>query len=454
MRDHPVTALWGAFMGANTNYNSIYGIQMTKYKLSAIALALMTSAPALAVSQAESNGFVEDSSLDLFLRNAYMNRDYYDGRDDSTEWGQGAILTFSSGFTEGAVGFGVDAFGQYAVRLDSGRGRAGNGGIDFFMVDNNGDVEKDVAHAGAAVKARFSKTVLAYGDQQPSLPVLSYDNSRLLSEAFTGTMITSNEIDGLTVHAGRFHAQARKSDEGRDSGGLNSIEVLGGSYQFNDNIRAALYASDVDDVLKRQYANLNYIRPLNGGDTLTMDFSGYRTKQDKKWDGAGDRNNLWSLSANYATGPHDFTLAYQRSSGDTGYNYGFYQNEGAVGDGGTTIWVANSFWSDFNQEDERSWQLGYGLDFAEYGIPGLSYNIAYIRGTDINLGSEGHGTEREIFNQLKYVVQSGAAKDMSVRLRSSVLRVSNNFRNADPERRHYQDGNEVRIFVDFPMNIF
>lgn len=425
--------------------------KMTKYKLSAIALALMTSAPALAASQADSNGFVEDSSLDLFLRNAYMNRDYYDGRADSTEWGQGAILTFSSGFTQGAVGFGIDAFGQYAVRLDSGRGRAGNGGIDFFMVDNNGDVERDVAHAGAAVKARFSKTVLAYGDQQPSLPVLSYDNSRLLSEAYTGTMITSNEIDGLTVHAGRFHAQARKSDEGRDSGGLNAIEVLGGSYQFNDNVRTALYASDVEDVLKRQYANLNYIRPLDGGDTLTMDFSGYRTKQDKEWDGRGDRNNLWSLSANYATGPHDFTLAYQRSSGDTAYNYGFYQNEGAVGDGGTTIWVANSFWSDFNAEDERSWQLGYGLDFTQFGIPGLSYNFAYVRGTDITVRNsvtnvrEDSASEREIFNQFKYVVQSGAAKDLSIRLRSSVLRASNSY---------VQDGNEVRIFVDFPMNIF
>ena len=418
---------------------------MTKYKLSAITLALMTSFPALAASQAESNGFVEDSSLDLFLRNAYMNRDYRNGDQDKAEWGQGAILTFKSGFTKGTVGFGVDAFGQYAVRLDSSNDRAGAPGIDFFMVDNNGDVEKDVGYAGAAVKARFSKTVVTYGDQQPSLPVLSYDNSRLLSEAYTGTMITSNEIDGLTVHAGRFHSQLRKSDEGRDSGELNSIEVLGGSYQFNDNIRAALYASDVEDVLKRQYVNLNYIRPLNG-DTLTLDFSGYRTKQDKKWDGEGARNNLWSLSANYATGPHDFTLAYQRSSGDTGYNYGYYQSEaGGVGDGGTTIWVANSFWSDFNGEDERSWQLSYGLDFTDYGIPGLNYKVAYIRGTDINVGAGDSASEREIFNQVSYTVQSGAAKDLSVRLRSSILRASNSY---------VQDGNEVRIFVDFPMNIF
>ena len=434
---------------------------MNKYQLSAIALALMTSVPALAASQAESNGFVEDSSLDLFLRNAYMNRDYKHGDQDKAEWGQGAVLTFNSGFTQGVVGFGVDAFGMYGYRLDSGGGRAGAGGIDFFYADEQNpdgsfdNVERDMAHAGAAVKARFSKTILSYGDQRPALPVLSHDDSRLLPEAYTGTMITSNEIDGLTVHAGRFHAQHRKSDEGRDSGKLNSIEVLGGSYQFNDNIRAALYASDVEDVLKRQYANLNYILPMDQGDTLTLDFSGYRTKQDKKWDGAGDRNNLWSLSANYATGPHDFTLAYQRNSGDTGYNYGFYQsvvdgagNSVGVGDGGTTIWVANSFWSDFNAKDERSIQVGYGLDFTQFGIPGLSYNVAYIRGTDIDDGTgRGNGTERELFNQFKYVVQSGAAKDLSIRLRSSALRVSNN------ASAYNADGNEVRIFVDFPMNI-
>lgn len=417
---------------------------MTKYKLSAIALALMTSVPALAASQAESNGFVEDSSLDLFLRNAYMNRDYRDGGQDKAEWGQGAVLTYSSGFTKGLVGFGVDAFGMYGYRLDSGRGRAGAGGIDFFMIDNEGDVERDMVHAGAAVKARFSKTVLAYGDQRPSLPVLSHDDSRLLPEAYTGTMITSNEIDGLTVHAGRFHAQHRKSDEGRDSGGLRQIEVLGGSYQFNDNFRTALYASDVEDVLKRQYVNLNYVLPMDQNDTLTLDFSGYRTKQDKKWDGEGARNNLWSVSANYAWDAHNVTLAYQRSSGDTGYNYGFYQNQGAVGDGGTTIWVANSYWSDFNAEDERSWQLGYGYDFTQNGIPGLSYNFAYVYGTDINVGTAESAGEREIFNQLKYVVQSGVAKDLSVRLRSSIYRASNSYS---------QDGNEVRIFIDFPLNI-
>ena len=40
-------------------------------------------------------------------------------------------------------------------------------------------------------------------DLRPTLPVLNHDNSRLLPESFTGTLLTANEIDGLQVHLGR-----------------------------------------------------------------------------------------------------------------------------------------------------------------------------------------------------------------------------------------------------------
>ena len=50
-----------------------------------------------------------------------------------------------------------------------------------------------------------------------------------------------------------------------------------------------------------------------------------------------------------------------------------------------------------------------------------------MRGTNIDDGTNrGDGTEREILNQFKYVVQSGPAKDLSLRARASWLRVSNN----------------------------
>lgn len=428
---------------------------MLKKRISLIALGILSATHAMANDQAESKGFVEDSSLKVLLRNAYINRDYKDGNRDKAEWGQGVIGTFSSGFTQGTVGVGVDAFGLYALRLDGGKGRSGAQGIDFFKQGDSGNAADDLSKFGVAVKFRISNTVLAYGDQMPALPVLSYDNSRLLPESYTGTLITSKEIKGLELNAGRFTAESRKSAEGRDSGGLKSINVLGGSYQFTEQFKASLYASDVEDVLKKQYVNANYVFPLAKDQSLTLDFNGYRTQLDNSYvrenNVTGDDNKIWSLAATFATGPHSFTLAHQRSTGDSnlGYAYGGYQRgQNRVGDGGNTIYLANSYWSDFNAEDERSWQLGYGLDFTTFGIPGLTYNVAYVRGDNITTSTSEGGTEREIFNQFKYVVQNGPAKDLSVRLRSSVLRVS------QKSSEYNVSGNELRVFVDYPINVF
>lgn len=420
-----------------------------KKNLSLIALCIAASAPAFANEQAQSKGFVEDSSLNVLLRNAYMNRDYKHTKSDRMEWGQGFIGNFSSGFTQGTVGFGVDAFGLYALRLDGGKGRVGAAGIDFFKPGDSGHAQDDIARAGAAIKARISNTVIKVGDQMPALPVLSYDDSRLLPESYTGTLITSKEIEGLELNVGRFNAEAQKSAEARDSGGLKRIDVYGGSYKFNDQFSTSLYASDVKDVLKKQYLNLNYIIPVADDQSVTLDFNGYKTRLDKEFAASDARDNrIWSLAATYALGGHSFTLAHQRSSGDIGYLYGGYQSGDYIGDGGTTIWLANSYWSDFNGKDENSWQVAYGLDFAEYGVPGLSYRVAYVRGDNIDAGQGGRGQEREIFNQVQYVVQEGPGKDLKMKLRGSMLRASNNIST------YVDDGNEVRVFVEYPVNIF
>ena len=105
---------------------------MLKKHVCLIAVGAVVTAHAMAGDQEAAKGFVEDSSLNLLLRNAYISRDYKNGETDKAEWGQAAIGTFSSGFTQGVVGVGVDAFGLYALRLDGGKGRSGGGGIDFF----------------------------------------------------------------------------------------------------------------------------------------------------------------------------------------------------------------------------------------------------------------------------------------------------------------------------------
>ncbi|BBP83918.1 MULTISPECIES: OprD family porin [Pseudomonas] len=412
------------------------------YIAAACTLLSLGIAQAHASEQSDAKGFVEDASLKVLLRNAYFNRDYKDKTNDAKVWGQGFIGTFESGFTQGTVGFGVDAYGLLGIKLDSGRGRNYSA---FFDTDSDGHPVDDLSEAGGVIKLRVSNTVLKYGNQFPSLPVLAYDDSRLLPQAFTGTLVTSKEIEGLELNVGRFTADSPMGDPARDPNRLKSIDVIGGSYVVNDALSVALYHSDVEDTFKKYYGNVNYTIPFNAEQALNVDFNIYRTDYDDNsdaaldfgGDGDNDKNTLWSLAAKYSVGAHAFIIAHQRNTGDAGYAYDY-------GDGGSTIYVANSYYSDFNLKNERSWQASYELDFATYGVPGLSYKVAYVRGSNIEAGGESDGTERELFNQFKYVVQDGPAKDLSFKLRNSIYRADNN---VGP------DLNEVRAFVEYPISI-
>lgn len=424
-----------------------------KWSVITLAVAAGSTQMAFANQQAESNGFVEDSSLSLLSRTAYFNRDFNRGESDQKGLGQGFIGTFESGFTQGTVGFGIDAFGLVGLKLDGGAGTAGNNNMGGLLAAENTPNSKKVrppqdewSQAGAAVKLRVSSTVLKYGHQMPSLPVLAYDDSRVLPESFTGALVTSEEIEGLVLNAGHFTQNSSMTSAASDDVRLKSIDVIGGSYQFNESLSAALYFSDVEDTYKRQYANLNYTLPLSGERALNFDFNIYQTDYDKK-DVAdseffkngiqGDSNTIWSLAGKYSAGAHAFILAYQQSTGDVGYAYG-------LGDGGRSIYLANSYYSDFNAKDEKSVQASYELDFAGYGVPGLSWKTAYVYGYNIDVGAGSEAKEREFFNQVKYVIQEGAAKDLSFKARNSIYRTDN---------RYGTDLNEWRLFVEYPLNI-
>jgi hypothetical protein len=429
-------------------------MQVMKWSVIALAVAAGTTQMAFASNQSESKGFVEDSSLNLLLRNTYWNRDFNKGNADAKAWGQGFIGTFESGFTQGTVGVGVDAFGMLGLKLDGGAGTAGNHNMGGLIGDQTNNPnskginppEDEWGQTGAAIKLRISNTVLKYGNQMPNLPVLAYDDSRLLPQSFTGTMLTSSELEGLELNVGRFTQNSSMWDSSADDQGLKSIDVAGGSYQFTDNLSAALYYSDNEDVAKKYYANVNYTIPLAAEQALNFDFNIYKTKYENDTTASdlffgngieGDNNTIFSLAGKYSVGSHAFILAYQQNSGDVGYAYD-------IGDGGSTIWLANSYYSDFNQADEKSVQASYELDFAGYGVPGLSWKTAYVYGYNIQVLDESDAKEREIFNQVKYTIQDGAAKDLSFKARNSIYRTDNRFGT---------DLNEWRLFVEYPLSI-
>ncbi|MBV6825246.1 OprD family porin [Pseudomonas sp. PD9R] len=441
-------------------------MRVMKWSMIALAVAAGTSQFAVASSQDDSKGFLGDQSLKLKTRFEYMNRDYKNGASNPSNSDSGyrqdsgisQLLTYESGFTQGTVGFGIDAMAMGSAKLDGGSGHRGNG---LFAVDSDGNEEKSQGKTGGAVKLRLSDTVLKYGQQFVASPVFATDDSRLLPEVATGTLITSKEIKGLELSAGRFTALSKQTgmakdsiggisdDDGNHGKGLSSaINIFGASYAFTDNFTGALAASDADQYFKKYYVNLNYTLPITDDQSLNFDLNGYKTKGDKRGDTVdaigdgtlGVDNNLWSLAGAYSLGAHKFTVAYQQSSGDNAYYYGV--------DGNSTIFVSNSIQiSDFVGRDEKSWQARYDLNMASYGVPGLSFMTRYVKGDNITVANAGEGKEYEWNVESKYVVQEGPAKDLSFRLRFA------NYRSNEAYSNYSSDLYDTRVIVEYPLSI-
>ncbi len=93
---------------------------MKHLKHSAIVLAVSAAASQFAAAepfvtdQADAKGLVEDAKLDVLLRNQYYDHDGKNGFADNRDWTQGFLANFSSGYTQGTVGFGVDASATWA----------------------------------------------------------------------------------------------------------------------------------------------------------------------------------------------------------------------------------------------------------------------------------------------------------------------------------------------------
>ena len=214
---------------------------------------------------------------------------------------------------------------------------------------------------------------------------------------------------------------------------------------MDDNFSLSLYYSDAKDAFQKVYGNLNYTVPLVNEQSLNFDFNIYRTDYEAEYTGTGDDegNTIWSLAATYSLGAHSFMLAYQKSIGGfngTGYDYGL--------DGGGTVYLANSVQrSDFNAQDEKSWQARYDLDLAAVGLNGFKFMTRYIYGDDADVGTTDNGKEWERDIELRYVVPEGPAKDLSLRLRQAT------YRSSDGVYAGSASIDEVRVIIEYPLSI-
>lgn len=422
-------------------------------------------------SQIDSNGLLEDSSFKGLYKNFYFYRNFLNEPSSkqnwAKEWVQGIMLDYSSGFTQGTIGFGLDIQGFMTQRLDSGKGQAG-GGLGLVPYKQGSDPKGGYGRVNAAVKMRVSKSIVKYGDMYPENPVFGTANNRLWPQTSTGFQLISNEYDNTTLELGYFTAKdARTASHHTGDIGFwnllaknpytgqlvraNNVKYAGITYRPINNLSLIYYGADFKDVYRQHYAEITYSYPLTSTLALSNTANLYRTLASTH-DKAGSINNrTWGVRTAVTYDVHKVTLAYQQSDGNQAMPF-----EGAYPMEYSYKWLVNAaMYNDFDAANEKSAQLRYDYSFTNWGISGLSISTKYIKGWDADYTHNktkntanytGYKYKHHEYNaEFKYVVQTGRAKGLSFNVRYASHRTENN----SPLR----DFDEIRIITQYPFDL-
>lgn len=451
-------------------------------------LALAVAVGVLA-QQAGAAGFIEDSKATLGLRNFYINTDNRDSaagtaankragvQSKNEEWGQGFDLRFTSGYTQGTVGFGIDAIGLLGVRLDTGGGTNGATATSYggtvFPSKSNGEAVDNFSSLGLTAKAKISQTELKLGTLQPKNPVIVTNDGRLLPQTWQGGQITSGDIKDLTLVGGQIEAVKGRNSSNNEQlsiGGANSptstgrdsnkFIYAGGDYKITKDLTAQYYYGNLENFYKQHFLGLVHNWAIGPG-VLKSDFRYFNSSDDGKnsndpayfstgayshaANGKGKvDNNLYSGLFLYTVAGHTFGGGYQVSNGSSDFPW---LNQG---DGSSNYTITDMQIQKFGRAGERTWQARYSYDFAKVGVPGLTAGAVYLRGDNIDtynatrVQTSNGASEWERDFTVAYVVPEGPLKNLGFMWKNA------SWRN-DIAGQRDQDENRLIVSYSIPL---
>lgn len=390
-----------------------------------------------ATSDVDAQGFIEDSHASLNLRNYYFNDDYRDGGNDRREWAQGFLLNMRSGFTEGTVGFGLDALVLSGLKLDSSPTHAGTG---LLPVHDDGHAADSFSSAGLTAKVRWGGALLKTGTLLPKIPVLVYNDGRLLPQTFQGTQLEYTGIDKLYLNAGHLDKlKARNSTDSVDiypqgySGDKGSdFDFAGATYTFNKNFSTSYYYGEMRNFYRQHFLGLVYNVPVGPG-SLTSDLRYFNSTDAGAANNGKVDSDMFSGLFTYRLGGHALGLGYQKLFGDTALPYTSVS---------TVYSFSNAGVSKFIQAKEQTWMLRYDYNFAAFGVPGLTFMTRYYKG-DHGIYRGADAREHESNTSLKYVVEDGPLRGLGTEYRYAVSRST-----------YASDRDNNRLYLTYTFNLW
>jgi hypothetical protein len=282
---------------------------------------------------------------------------------------------------------------------------------------------------------------LFLGTLQPTLPVVQYNDTRLLSSTYSGGMLNSKKIQGLDFNAGRLTKANFRDSSNRDEIGYagadsDHFDFAGGAYAITPQLTASYYYGDLADIYKQHFVGLVHVLPLSDSMSLRTDLRYFKSTDNGNRLAGKIDNDFFNGMLSLSSGAHKFSGALQRLSGDG--NFPFLR-------GGDPYSVNLVTFNTFTKAETDAWQLRYDFNFAELGIPGLAFMTRYTSGRNIEQGAVRDGREWERDSDLVYTLQEGTLKGLNIRLRNVTFRSGDGLKT---------DVDENRLIVGYTLPLW
>jgi hypothetical protein len=305
-------------------------------------------------------------------------------------------------------------------------------------VHDDGHAADGFSSAGVTAKMRIGEMLVKTGTLQPKIPVLVYNDGRLLPQTFEGTQIEYKGIRNLYLHTGHLDKfKQRNSTDSVDiypqgySGKGTDFDFAGATYSFTPNLSGTWYYGEMRDFYRQQFLGLVHKLPIGSG-SLTSDLR-YFISADagEARNGAVDAD-MFSGLFTYRLGPQALGIGYQKVSGDIALPYTSVS---------TVYSFSNASVGKFIQAGEQTWMLRYDYDFAAL-LPGLSFMTRYYKGE--NGDFKGRETrEWGSDTNLRYVIQDSAFKGVGIEVRKAKYRST-----------YVSDRDNLRLYLTYELALW
>lgn len=417
---------------------------MTLLRLSALSAALVMS------SSVQANFLTEEGSLDLHLRNYFMdNSNELSGNKlKAHQWAQAFSVNYSSGYFHNIVG--VDLGGHYALKLKADSDlNAANPGL--LPIDNNGKSSSYGKNSYAIKVNLMDMGVAKYGRIFLDTPLMNENYSRSLPSLTEGFYADGN-FAGANLYGIWAIKANHRTESGFDNlmvnGNKKPVKVVGGGYDFDNGLEAHLAVGQQSDYATRYYGDVTYSTELQGA-IVSGDFKYGNNKRIgfSKTDGQDNSQNTWGVSVKADIHQASVGVSYQKvSQSDIGEYKTLWSGQEMISGDMTGYFGPHDLMvSSFTNNGEKSWGVNAGYDFAGL-VDGLSVSAIYVKGTTDPKNGNNDADESE------YNLVAVYALPQVENLRLSALYGKNTKK--DKGTGNKETNSQLRLIAKYDMSVF